>query len=59
VNHRKNVNTIWKVSRRDGSVDSRFEDIVQVGVDYFWRICKEESRVTIAKVVKMTSFFPE
>lgn len=37
---------------------NKFEDLVRVTIDHFVNIYKEEERVSIVVVVKMTSFFP-
>ena len=37
---------------------NKFEDLVRVTIDHFVNISKEEERVSIVVVVKMTSFFP-
>lgn len=37
---------------------NNFEDLVRVTIDHFVNIYKEEERVSIVVVVKMTSFFP-
>lgn len=37
---------------------NKFEDLVRVTIDHFVNIYKQEERVSIVVVVKMTSFFP-
>eukprot|EP01018_Ginkgo_biloba_P034237 Gb_24170 [translate_table: standard] len=58
ANHKRNVNTIWQLTRSDGFVASSFEDLAMAGVEHFRGIYKEERRSKIAKVLKLTSFFP-
>jgi hypothetical protein len=50
ANHRKNINTVWNVKGLDGSLIFSF--------NHFNEIFKENERVTIAEVVRMTTFFP-
>eukprot|EP01018_Ginkgo_biloba_P022058 Gb_03022 [translate_table: standard] len=58
ANHRKNVNTIWKINREDRVEVTNFEDLARAGVSHFGKIFKAEERVSIAEVVRLTSFFP-
>eukprot|EP01018_Ginkgo_biloba_P020280 Gb_31029 [translate_table: standard] len=58
ANHKRNVNTIWQLTRSDGFVASIFEDLAMAGVEHFRGIYKEESKSTIEEVLKLTIFFP-
>ena len=58
ANHKKNVNTIWKIARVDGQEVKIFDDIAKQSVEHFENIFKEEGTASIAKEVKMTSIFP-
>jgi hypothetical protein len=54
ANYRKYVDIIWKVTKNDGFYATSFEDIARTGVEYFWEIHKEESRVNSVEEVQMT-----
>jgi hypothetical protein len=58
ANYNKNKNNIWEIDRNDKSKAQSFEYIVELGVDQFGQILKEDGRVNITKVVKMSSLLP-
>eukprot|EP01018_Ginkgo_biloba_P038193 Gb_37994 [translate_table: standard] len=44
--------------RDDGVEVNSFEDLARAGMSHFGKIFKAEDRASIAKVVRMTSYFP-
>jgi hypothetical protein len=35
ANYKKNINSIWKIEREDGTWEINFKETVEEGVDYF------------------------
>lgn len=58
ANHRKNSNTMWKVEKADGTLDTSLEEIDKAGMDHFKSCYKADGRATIMEVTKITSYFP-
>jgi hypothetical protein len=55
---RKFKNTIWAIEKNDGSMATRFEDIIAIGTSHFQNLFKEEKRYTIESILKVASIFP-
>jgi hypothetical protein len=47
---------IWKILKDDGLMAYKFDVIAQLGMKHFDSIYKEESKVIIVEVVKMSSY---
>jgi hypothetical protein len=57
-NYRKNKNIICEIQRNDISKSYIFKDIVELCLENFGQVYREDDMVNIVEVVKMTSFFP-
>jgi hypothetical protein len=48
-NDRKKSNIVWKVQRDDGSKGHSFKHIVELEVEHFWQIYKEDNKDNIVR----------
>ena len=56
---RKQQNTIWELKKENNETATTFEDLAETGKNYFENIFKENQQATIAKVIRISHFFPE
>jgi len=54
----KSVNSIVKLQEDDGHTISGFRDLAEYGVNYFSSLYKEDDKAYVAKMARMTSYFP-
>jgi hypothetical protein len=58
VKGRKIDKTIWSLNDLEGRNISSFEGVSRLGKDYFQTLFKEDQRVSVVDIVRMTLFFP-
>jgi len=54
ANYRKNINSIWKTDKRDGTWDTNFKNIA-LGAKHFSSLFKENTCATIAEVIRLST----
>jgi hypothetical protein len=55
---RKNINSIWKITKEDDTLVENFPDIAVEGVRYFQNPFKEDNHGTIDAIISLSNFFP-
>ena len=48
---RKQQNIIWEIKKENNEITTTFEDLAEIGRDYFENIFKENQQETIAEVI--------
>ena len=55
---RKQQNTIWELKKEKNEPVNTFEDLAEIGKNYFKNIFKENQKATIAEVIRISQCFP-
>ena len=58
ANHRKNINSIWKIEDDDGLPLEGFESIAKAGVQHFETLFQEEKVLHLPDIMKTVGHFP-
>jgi len=58
ANNKTSINTIWEMSKENGSKAMKFNKIVELGVSHFKGIYKDPPRPNIVEILKFTTYFP-
>ena len=58
ANHRKNINSIWKIKDDDGQIVEGFDAIVGAGVQHFENLFKKDEDLHLPELMRMTENFP-
>ena len=48
---RKQQNTVWELKKENNETTNTFEDLAEIGKNYFENIFKEDQQETIAEVI--------
>ena len=56
---RKQQNTIWELKKENNEIANTFEDLAEIGKNYFENIFKENHQATIAEVIWILQCFLE
>jgi hypothetical protein len=58
ANCRKNINSVWKIDKGDGTWATNFKDMAFEGVNHFSSLFKEDTHATIEEVIRLSNSFP-
>ena len=58
ANHRKFINSIWKIADDRGNIVEGFESIVGAGVQHFETLFKEENNLHLPEILEIADKYP-
>ena len=58
ANHRKNVNSIWKIVDDGGNLVEGFDSLAGAGVNHFETLFQEDKNIHLPDIMKVAENFP-